>query len=927
MKNGTKKYLSVLLAALLAVPAITVPAAADAPKEKEKKELSHAVVHEKETREEKEAKKEKQEKEEKIPRFSSVSPMLAMEAAPMLMSSYAAPLSEEDAADTVYVGETELQDGEWTADGLTESTGSLPASGYAYYKDGVLTLNNFKYEGAGYLWEDVKCSVPIYRDGSLEIKLEGSNALTTEATEYYPLAISAESLTISGTKDSTLDLEAYCGIYAYDGNVDISDSTITIDAYSDYYDTYGIYAHNGNVDISDSTITIDAYSYNYYYYTYGICAYGGNVDISDSTVNINSYYYGIYSGENVSISESTVNIVSDYYDGLYVSGNVSILNSTVNIDAYDEDGIYVYGDVSISESTVNIDAYYDGIDADGAVTISGASSEITITSDWRAISCFDVVLDDPLELLYPRTEGADYSAPVIYIAAAPEGFKDHDCTDETAWYSDISGHWQACADPSCPIPKRAEFAVDYAPHYTLPCTTCGETESNLIVGNHYLSEGEYLLNNGMSGTDALPVSSGYAFFKDGVLTLNNFECESEGCAVTCDGDLTIVLEGNSSLSSFGYYYDYYDYEKYYGAISIAGDLTIKGPGTLAIDSEGYGLWVDYNAFFAPSLEPAPCLLLMSESDDTTAPEEENTYNIVIDGAKITSSSENGICADGDFAIVNNSTANFYSRHADAICVYGTVSIIDSTLDLATDCDAHDYAGIYADAVEITDSTVTINSNCHGIYTYDSSLSYEELSDEVSDETAESAADITITRSNITIDAAYYTLRSETGITLIDCELPEGMEIAVVDDEYEDSPDYIPVMLSLTSEITDESNAGESTEEFENPVYTVVDADGQAVHHLVITYNKPADAPAEPAEDTDSPVPNLNLTGIRLTENGKTKTLPSAIGSRRTLTFTPAEGYCVADVLVNGKSVGAVETYTVVTVPGITVEVIYEELEG
>ena len=589
----------------------------------------------------------------------------AEEAAPMLMTSYAAPLSAEDdtstPADTVYVGETELSDGEWTADGLTDSTGTLPASGYAYYKDGVLTLNNFEYEGEGFCYEKryyvedfeyYQYNALIYSDAALSIALEGDNSLCAKSpyfyeenngfyNSYYTKGIVTNFLEISGSTNSSLSLNASDGISAYNGIV-ISNSTVAVTAYD------GIYSKN-------------------------------DVTITNSTVNIDSYYEGIFvSKGNLTISNSTVDIVSDFYSGIETSkSNVSISDSTINILSYGE-GIFIsMGSLNIFDSTVD------------------------------------------------------------------------------------------------------------------------------IVSNFYYGIETYRSTVSIAGSTVKLVSNE----KDGI------------------------------------------YVKY-GTVSITGS-------TVNLDScYGAGIYV-YN------------------------------YN----------SDSNYI---GDLAITNS-----------------TVTIVSEN------------NGIYAyGKVNITDSTVTINSNCHGIYTtsrYSQPLPVNE--------TVLTAPDIIITRSNITIDAAYYTLRSETGITLIECELPEDMEIVIVDDEYvddedEDSSDSIPVMLSLTSEIADESNAGESTEEFENPIYTVVDADGQAVHHLIITYNKPADDPTDPeTEDTVSPIPNLNLTGIRLTENGKTKTLPSAIGSRRTLTFTPAEGYYVADVLVNGKSVGAVEKYTVVTVPSITVEVIYEEIEG
>ena len=59
-----------------------------------------------------------------------------------------------------------------------------------------------------------------------------------------------------------------------------------------------------------------------------------------------------------------------------------------------------------------------------------------------------------------------------------------------------------------------------------------------------------------------------------------------------------------------------------------------------------------------------------------------------------------------------------------------------------------------------------------------------------------------------------------------------------------------------------------------------------------------------------------------------ETFKMAYGSTRTIKFTADEGYEVADVIVNGKSVGAVEKYTIKGArTTYTVKVLFEEIEG
>jgi len=59
-----------------------------------------------------------------------------------------------------------------------------------------------------------------------------------------------------------------------------------------------------------------------------------------------------------------------------------------------------------------------------------------------------------------------------------------------------------------------------------------------------------------------------------------------------------------------------------------------------------------------------------------------------------------------------------------------------------------------------------------------------------------------------------------------------------------------------------------------------------------------------------------------------KTFKMAYGSTRTIKITADEGYEVADVIVNGKSVGAVEKYTIKGArTTYTVKVLFEEIDG
>ena len=57
--------------------------------------------------------------------------------------------SAEKAGD-IYVAGVLMSDGDYLANNKTSTQTTKPSGGYAYYKNGILTLRNFSYTGEGY---------------------------------------------------------------------------------------------------------------------------------------------------------------------------------------------------------------------------------------------------------------------------------------------------------------------------------------------------------------------------------------------------------------------------------------------------------------------------------------------------------------------------------------------------------------------------------------------------------------------------------------------------------------------------------------------------------------------------------------------------------------------------------------------------------
>ena len=175
----------------------------------------------------------------------------------------------------------------------------------------TLTLNGAEISGSGNV---------IYADGDLNIIVEKESSINiTGAGVLYGIYASGE-VTITGNKlninKMDTQIAACYGIYGYKG-VNIIEANISISINSDQS---AIYTYNGNVNISDSTVNIDIQKGSGIY----ISATGYNINLTESVVNITAY-----NGINMEKNNTTLNIsggnikVDGNNAGIRVSSNTS----------------------------------------------------------------------------------------------------------------------------------------------------------------------------------------------------------------------------------------------------------------------------------------------------------------------------------------------------------------------------------------------------------------------------------------------------------------------------------------------------------------------------------------------------------------------------------------------------------------------------
>lgn len=199
----------------------------------------------------------------------------------------------------IVLADVTMKDGDYLLTGADEVTNEAPSDGgYAHFKDGVLTLNNYSYEGEGYTY-DIYYMAPavIYSKNNLSIVLEGNNTLINTYDLGGTGIYSGSNITISG--EGTLNIEADNeGVYSLRG-VLIKSGTLNLKT-----EFCGIRSDNEKTDISGGKIYIDSDDYGIYSEYYAI-------SIDDAFVDIDAKGYAIYGGGGLTVENTDILIPAD----------------------------------------------------------------------------------------------------------------------------------------------------------------------------------------------------------------------------------------------------------------------------------------------------------------------------------------------------------------------------------------------------------------------------------------------------------------------------------------------------------------------------------------------------------------------------------------------------------------------------------------
>ena len=184
--------------------------------------------------------------------------------------------------DSIFVGGVEMAKDTYLANGASSTTTAQPSEGgFAHYdSEGVLTLNNYIYEGDGTIFSiSYKSVIYVEDSGSIKINLIGENTLTNtdDGSAYDPYGIYVEDGALDISGDGALAINAITGITVPGGYVNIGSGFLLIDARWGITESGGFAMTGGTVKIISEQAAISVRAAG------SVSISGGNLTVSNTS--------------------------------------------------------------------------------------------------------------------------------------------------------------------------------------------------------------------------------------------------------------------------------------------------------------------------------------------------------------------------------------------------------------------------------------------------------------------------------------------------------------------------------------------------------------------------------------------------------------------------------------------------------------------
>ncbi len=252
----------------------------------------------------------------------------------------------------VQVGKVTLKNGEYTTDGKEKTPGEPTGEGYAYFKNGVLTLNNFEYEGVGAVNSENGGAGKgiIYTTNDLDIEIIGDNIIKDTSEESYPGVVYVPAiLNIYGGGNLTIHSLKNTGIRAFG----LTAKDVTFDIDSSGEGSVGLLCHNSD----DEDFCLENVTANIRAEEGGIVG-GGTVEIENCNIDIVVGERGIRSESYIEIINSKIIVVSSNLALTQNKGEIKLVSGQYILEGNNEEFGAIYTNKYITLTFPITDYYY-----------------------------------------------------------------------------------------------------------------------------------------------------------------------------------------------------------------------------------------------------------------------------------------------------------------------------------------------------------------------------------------------------------------------------------------------------------------------------------------------------------------------------------------------------------------------------------------
>ena len=219
----------------------------------------------------------------------------------------------------------------------------------------------------------------IYQYGG-SLNISGPGKLVAVEENIYPSLYSADDIVFGENLVAEITAEDTNAVYSEGADIVVDSSDVTIKAgivglFAQSYDEQNDTDYQSSVTVRNSTLNITSYDN-------AICSGLGGVIIDNSAVEINSDVFSMYTYGDIVIKGDKTDILANDYDGINADNILKIEGGNINLTSV-SGGLFGYNGIEITGGTTSVSAE-DGsaiLANNGLLSITGENTHVNAISN------------------------------------------------------------------------------------------------------------------------------------------------------------------------------------------------------------------------------------------------------------------------------------------------------------------------------------------------------------------------------------------------------------------------------------------------------------------------------------------------------------------------------------------------------------------